>query len=171
MGYQDVLEALSGTGVAATPGVNAAARSATETETWLVASATGGATTILDGDVMCIDFATYTTVRSRIAKKCAATTDVPLGVAFLNATVTIPQTTAAGDIVQPILIMRRGFHHAVSATTGGAAGQALVTSATSGQGAPVAVASLTAAQSQTVIGIAMGAIAANKVPLLVQPQA
>jgi hypothetical protein len=171
MGYTDTVDSLSGTGAAGlASAASAAGRLALETETWYVASSAGAPITVTDGDVMAIDVtALAAAVRVKCARRCAATTDVPVGVAFLNAPVTIPQTTAAGDLVVPILVMRRGFHNAVNVATGGAAGQMVGTSATVGRGAvPVAAGALVAGvQEANLVGVTLGAAAANLAPMWV----
>jgi len=172
MGYADVIEAQSQTGAAGAPGVNAAARLALETETWLVASSAGGAITVTDGEIMAIDTTSLAgSVRSRVAVRAAsATIAIPVGVAFLDAPVVIPQTAVAGDIMVPIRVMRRGFHNAVAVATGGAANNVVFPSATAGRGSvPVATTALAAASGHIAncVGVTLGAAAANVAPMWV----
>jgi len=175
MAYTDITEAGTTFGSTVAPGITSAARLALETEIWFVASSNAAPITVTDGEIMALDITSYAgSVRSRTARRAAsATTDIPVGVAFLDAAVVIPQTTAAGDLMVPIRVMRRGFHNAVAVATGGAAGQVVFPSATAGRGtAPVATTALAAASGHiaNTLGITLGAAAANLCPMWVCPQ-
>lgn len=177
MGYTDITEAGTTIGSGPAPGITSAARLALETEIWFVASSAAAPITITDGNILVIDTASIGgSVRSRTAKLSSATTDIPVGVAFLDReagtppSITIPQTTAAGDLMVPVKVMRRGFHNAVSVSTGGAANNVVgCFLAVAGRGAiPVATSALIAGvQEANLVGVTLGAAAGNLAPMWV----
>lgn len=140
-----------------------------EIENYQIKSLTGQIT-IVAGDILCYDTAVAPVAVGRVSQQTSSqTTGVPVGVAMDS--MTIPATTAAGDKLYTIRVLRRGFHPAVNVGTGGAAGNVVVTGAAAvGRGTATPVGSVTAANATCVLGIMLAAASSNAAPVWVQPQ-
>jgi len=126
----------------------------------VVKSAAGAPVTVLAGDVMVVDPVVTGGLKHNAVKRCDATTAYPIGIALEN--VTVPGTTAIGDLHYEVKMLRRGYHPAVRVTAA-AASTCLVPSATTGQGTGVAPGAVTAVQAALVFGFTIEAVAANLV--------
>lgn len=129
MSYIDAVSAV------AIPGTAADAADVWESTTVVVKSA-AAPITITAGEIMAVDFTPTGGVKANCARRAAATSDFPVGIAL--DTLTIPATTAVGDRHVPVKVLRRGFYPAVATT--GSAGNAVATAgAVAGRGAGAAV--------------------------------